>query len=172
MLKPALYDLVRTRGFHQISSPDSDCDEETDFILDKHDYSLLLRARENLIALWVQKAVPPPHASYCSSQSGHCAVSFGEVQTLYGRLVHDSKLFEKYQYDPLSGLIALLGAPWEDGQEWETGSPITDFALCSVYWKSVWREERKNLWIPGSSWTVKRNRDRMMGRNKDRKNSK
>ena len=158
VLKRALYELVRADGFRED-------DNETDFAPDTSELPLLVHAREQLVIFWMRQAVLPPHAKGCygsedSQDVWRCAAFLGEAQTLYNTLVHDSNIFEDYRHDPITGLKALLDAPWVFGEAWPSTYPkqlptVETNHLCSACgkkWRVIWRRERKKLWDDLNVW--------------------
>jgi hypothetical protein len=165
VLKRALYELVRAEGFRQETTGDGS-DDEADSALSASDISLLLFTREQLTKFWMGKALPPPQMSACISPQGsqtnqNCVIVKGSPHTMYRTLIHDSKVFEKYRYDPMCGLDALQAAPWVRGEKWADWSNEKDLPasnkghlcpLCAAKWRSVWREEQRKLWDDMDTW--------------------
>ena len=170
VLKRALYELVRAEGFRQETTED-DGDHEADSdqpALSASDISLLLYTREQLTVFWMGKALPPPQVSACISPQGsqdyqNCVILKGDVHAMYRTLIHDSKIFEKYRYDPMCGLDALRHAPWVCGEGWTewcytygkdrpTSKSGHLCPACAAKWRSTWQEEQRKLWDDMDSW--------------------
>ena len=165
ILKRALYELVISEGFKQSTSADPiDPDVEDVSILDPSDVLLLVNTREKLTMFWMQKAVPPPAAATCWSSRDSpahqaCAVTRHMTHELYKMLVHDSKLFECYRHDPISGLQGLCNAPWIKGEVWsqeELLLPSNDVgylcSTCAKKWRAIWQAEKTILWHDMNMW--------------------
>ncbi|KAF8632829.1 hypothetical protein AX15_001659 [Amanita polypyramis BW_CC] len=168
VFKRTFYELVRSEGFRQETDSEIEKDDEdeerTKAILEKDDYALLLDAREKLTAFWMRKAVPPSETVTCSSLPSlnpqYCAIYTGRVHAFYKSLVHDSKIFEKYRYDPVCGMDALFDAPWGPGEQWQPKYGITQTTVPTTYvcpvccynWRTKWREEKRKLWEDLDTW--------------------
>lgn len=81
---------------------------------------------------------------------------------LYKELVHDSKIFEDYMYDPIEGVQILCSVPWIEGEVWCGSTPrgllrttaragYLCFA-CAKAWRAIWRAERTKLWNDIDNW--------------------
>ena len=151
ILKCAYYELVRSEGFYQLI--DEDDAEEEENTITKEDYLLLINAREKLTSFWIRKAIPPPRSATCgSAEPGSCANMSSVINTLYRILVHDSEIYEKYRYDPLCGLDALIEVPWSRGEDNKHTGRYYICSECCKKWKEVWSEERKSLWDDLDTW--------------------
>ena len=166
VLKRALYELVCAEGFKQATDSDAE-DEDTDSdqsVLNSSDFSLLVRAREQLTMFWMRKAIPPPQPTTCQSPPQtrrHCAVARRRSYELYKELVHDSKLFEDCRYDTIWGLTGLCKAPWVQGEVWPSDFPYETVptaevgylcSACAKEWRAIWRAEQAKLWNDVSIW--------------------
>ncbi|KAF8351846.1 hypothetical protein F5887DRAFT_932667 [Amanita rubescens] len=165
VLKRALYELVRASGFRQETDSSAEDDDEINSDrsdLSASDYSLLLHVREQLTDFWTGKAIPYSVACISPKESddyGDCAVATYRIRSAYMILVHESKIFEKYRYDPIGGLDAIQEAPWVSGEKWPSkyGKDIctTKSRLCSACgtkWRNIWDQERKKLWNDLDTW--------------------
>ncbi|KAF8335233.1 hypothetical protein F5887DRAFT_892062 [Amanita rubescens] len=165
VLKRALYELVRAEGFKQETEPNTDDYEEAVYnqseALTIFDYSLLVHAREQLTTFWFGKIFPPPAINGCQNHTySACAANWGKSPSIYKKLVLDSKIFERYRYDPICGLDAISNAPWCRGETWPStygqGLPIIEndhlCHACAQKWRSSWREEKSMLWNKLDTW--------------------
>ena len=132
VLKRALYELVRTEGFKQETAPNTGDYEEADSnqseALTIFDYSLLVHGREQLTTFWFGKIFPPPAIVGC--QNNNFSTCAFKSPSIYKKLILDSKIFERYRYDPICGLDAISNAPWCRGETWPStyglGLPIIE----------------------------------------------
>ena len=171
MLKRALYELLISEGFKQSEADRIDPgveDGENKSVLSTSDFSLLVHAREQLTTFWMQKAIPPPQPTICkslrnSSAYRTCAVTRHRTHELYKELVHDSKTFERYRFDPIWGLEILRSAPWIEGEVWPSTQPREGLLLptteigylcsaCAQVWRAIWRAEKIKLWHDIGTW--------------------
>lgn len=166
VLKRALYELVRAEGFRQetVLNTDDNHDEEADSnqsALTIFDHSLLVHAREQLTTFWFGKVFPPPAIIGCQNpRYNPCAANWGKSPSIYKRLIIDSKIFEKYRYDPICGLDVIINAPWCRGETWPptcgVDLPIIEndhlCRACAQKWRSSWREEKSMLWSKLDAW--------------------
>lgn len=172
ILKRALYELVVSPGFKQSETDQIDSDMEygdNQSVLSSSDFSLLVYTREQLTTFWMQKAMPPRQPATCKSpENSHayqaCAVTRRRIHDLYKILVHDSKLFEYYRYDPIQGLQVFCKAPWIKGEAWprltqpQEGLQLPGAEVgylcsaCAKKWRVNWRVERTQLWNNLDTW--------------------
>ena len=163
VLKRALYELVRAEGFRQETGPNAEDDDEITSdpsALSASDYSLLLHPREQLTDFWMRKAISYPQVSVCispkeSNDYENCAITTRRVRLLYITLIHEeSKIFEKYRYDPIGGLNAMYDAPWVSGEKWPS-KDVPKSRLCSACgtkWRNIWDKELGKLWNDLDTW--------------------
>jgi len=160
-LKRALYELVRACLFRQTGSEEPNHNAAIPI-----HYSWLVQAREELMAFWMEKAIPPEENTCAglrreSKAYKLCAISRGTVHVLYKVMVHDSGIFLQYRHDPMVGLQALIDAPWVSGDAWpstylqdlpvaEAGSHIC--VACANRWRVMWQDEKKGLWNNLDAW--------------------
>jgi len=162
-LKRALYEFVRADSFKPHTGASSDEDDRLNKTVKLH-YSWLVHAREQLMAFWMPKAVPPKQKK-CASPRGsdaqkHCAMG-GAIHIPYTVLVHDSGTFFRYRHDPIMGLQALIDAPWLPGEVWPSTYP-QDLPTtkshhrlcvgCADIWRAMWRSEKEVLWHVLDTW--------------------
>ncbi len=168
VLKRTLYELVRAEGFRQETDSSAEDDDEINSgrtALSASDYSLLLHVREQLTDFWMGRAIPLPQASVAcispkeSDDYKDCAVTTYRIRSMYMKLVHESKIFEKYRYDPIGGLDAIRDAPWVNGEKWPSkyGRNLltTNGRLCSACgtkWRNIWDRDQKKLWNDLDTW--------------------
>lgn len=163
IVKRALYELVKSEGFEQRVDEDMEDGENQSAVLSASDVSLLVRTREKLTVFWMRKAIPPPQST-CKSPNytpacRTCAVTKHRAHELYKELVHDSKIFENYMYDPIEGVQILCSVPWIEGEVWCGSTPrgllrTTGYLCfaCAKAWRAIWRAERTKLWNDIDNW--------------------
>ena len=164
IFKRALYELVVSNGFKQSEKDEIDPADQS--VLEASDFSLLVHTREMLSMFWMQKAVPPPQPATCRSSRDSrahqaCAVTTRMTHELYKRLVHDSKIFEWWRHDPITGLKMLCNAPWVKGEVWSpqrqdlplpTDGDVYLCSGCAKKWRASWQAERIKLWSDMDMW--------------------
>ena len=136
VLKPALYELVRTEGLGQ------------DYVLDDegiNDRKLLFKAREKLVSVWITAAASLPNKflACCSKSLDARACTAGDpdsVNQVHAKLI---PVFDQYKWDPVCGFKALMKVPWKEegfckecvGRRWR-----------------AWEKERKRCWENLDVW--------------------
>ncbi|KAG2160190.1 uncharacterized protein EDB93DRAFT_1069111, partial [Suillus bovinus] len=134
VLKRAFYEMVRVTGYGLGDGElDSDGDDgEVSREITRADERRLERMRERLISTWSQVAVRMDRSFKCPNQSKETpgismspstsrlpgCPSLCWKQDAWERRVHDSGLYEEYQFDPLCGLQALIDIKWDTEEGW------------------------------------------------------
>lgn len=131
VLKRAFYEMVRISGY---GLGDGELDGEESQEISRADERRLERMREHLISAWSQVALRLDRSFKCPNQSKETpGMVFGSSSTsvrlrgcpslswkqdAWERRVHDSGLYDEYQFDPLCGLQALIDIKWDEEEGW------------------------------------------------------
>ncbi|KAJ7681987.1 hypothetical protein DFH06DRAFT_972136 [Mycena polygramma] len=144
-LKRAMYELVRLAGYGQTPNREG---------VAGPDFYALVRAREQLTALWVQTVSPysqdfvdcagaapvppaPPAEVECTTAN---ALLAGKA---HRKLMQESGIVDDYLYDPVCGLQALIEADWAaEGY----------CAPCVALRRKVWAGRREKIWENLDVW--------------------
>ncbi|KAK6991763.1 hypothetical protein R3P38DRAFT_2659822 [Favolaschia claudopus] len=152
LLKRALYELVRMAGYGQNDVNDGD-DRDPAHTISTHDLRTLVKAREQLAAVWTQTTSPfsSPDFMVCASSQlpipaapVPCVVTDGfAFNKAYHKLVYEPHMMEEYLYDPVCGLKALMDADWE-------GEGFCE--ACVRLRREVWGKKREKVWENLDIW--------------------
>jgi hypothetical protein len=163
VLKRAFYEMVRVSGYDlgdgELDSSDGAGSKE----ISRADERRLERMREHLISAWSQVAVrvdrsficPDPSQGYCITE--RCCDGSGGLndtdcycpsmpmkRDAWERLVHDSGLYDEYQFDPLCGLQALIDIKWDEVEGW--------CESCVRARREAWTRMRQRTWERVGVW--------------------
>ncbi|KAG2345359.1 hypothetical protein BDR05DRAFT_880871 [Suillus weaverae] len=164
VLKRAFYEMVRVTGYGlgdgELDGGDGDASRE----ISRADERRLERMREHLISAWSQVAVRVDRSFICPNKSkgtsgtpgrAHIPGSSSTSPRLSGcpslffqrvsweTRVHDSGLYDEYQFDPLCGLQALIDIKWEE-EGW-----CSD---CVRARREAWTRMRQKTWERIGVW--------------------
>ncbi|PFH45590.1 hypothetical protein AMATHDRAFT_88739 [Amanita thiersii Skay4041] len=159
IIKRAMYELVRTEGFR-----DKEDDDDGTPSVEDQELALLLTTRGHLTRLWMAKAIPDntflrncPSLSLSNYQES-CLFE-ASFQDLYRLYMHETGIFQKFKYDPVCGLQALIDVPWAEGEKWDPAYdgviPVVNQYLCkdcSMALRCGWKENREELWELLDEW--------------------
>jgi hypothetical protein len=147
IIKRAMYELVRTQDFlREFRQRGEDAiSKSSSQALSLSEFTAIVEVRELFSSLWTSFALGPMDPSqYCqpsastAPSSSRCAAGNPTSHLItHAKLVHTSGILEAYQLDPISGLQALIDAPWK-----EEGI----CAECVSSWKDVWGKARLEIW--------------------------
>lgn len=146
IVKRAIYELVRTQDFvREFRQKGEDAIGKSSATLSLSEFMAIVEVRELFSSLWTSFALSPMDPSqYCqpsastAPSSSRCAAGNPTSHLIaHAKLVHFSGILEAYQLDPISGLQALIDAPWK-----EEGV----CAECVSSWKDVWGKARQEIW--------------------------
>ncbi|KAF9461804.1 hypothetical protein BDZ94DRAFT_1263029 [Collybia nuda] len=154
VLKRALYELVRMKGFGQIHViHDDNDDSKSAGTLSATDHLILTKAREKLGSRWIEIALSPPRVLRPAASvptprplcdNAHCTFASPEnTHRIYRKLVHDSGIFASYIWDTICGVQALLDAPWTD-----EGCCVG----CVGKIKGEWQRQKERIWRDLDVW--------------------
>ncbi|KAH7921242.1 hypothetical protein BV22DRAFT_1096794 [Leucogyrophana mollusca] len=145
VLKRAFYEVLRTGGFALANVTQAESESTT---LDTDDIYRLFAARENLTLAWVSATacvdpsfVCPEHEAG-SSGPGDCPTTAAKCAT-WNEQVHAAGLFDRYMYDPICGLEALMDIDWE-AEGW--------CEECIQMRVDAWTRMRTRLWTTLEMW--------------------
>ncbi|KAG1758029.1 hypothetical protein EDB19DRAFT_1622579 [Suillus lakei] len=149
VLKRAFYEMVRMTGYGlgdggELDSGDGEGLRE----ISRADERRLERMREHLISAWSQVAVRVDRSFKCPNPSKETIRTPGMGHILpanaWERRVHDSGLYDEYQFDPLCGLQALIDIKWDEEEGW-----CSD---CVRARREAWTRMRQKLWERIGVW--------------------
>ncbi|KAG1761742.1 hypothetical protein EDD22DRAFT_779334 [Suillus occidentalis] len=130
VLKRAFYEMVRVSGY---GLGDGELDSADGEEISRADERRLERMREHLISSWSQD---------CGAH-GLCPAMCWK-QDAWERRVHDSGLYDEYQFDPLCGLQALIDIKWDEEEGW-----CSD---CVRVRREAWTRMRQKTWERIGVW--------------------
>ncbi|KAJ7181543.1 hypothetical protein C8R43DRAFT_869463 [Mycena crocata] len=157
ILKRAMYELVRLAGYDQNEDQEG---------VSTRDFRMLIRAREELTAVWLMTTSESPFSptfSTCASQPAAApptpvpapvpaaAVAAAQCTTLnpllagkaHHKLIRESGIADDYLYDPLCGLQMLIDADWAaEGY----------CAACVELRREMWANRREKVWDNLDIW--------------------
>ncbi|KAG1889281.1 hypothetical protein F4604DRAFT_1644273 [Suillus subluteus] len=137
VLKRAFYEMVRVTGYG-LGDGELDSDDERESQeISRADERRLERMREHLISAWSQVAVRVDRSFKCPNRTKGTSGTPGRAHIL-GSRVHDSGLYEEYQFDPLCGLQALIDIKWDEEEGW-----CSD---CVQARREAWTRMRQKTW--------------------------
>lgn len=156
VLKRAFYEMVRVAGYGLSDGDDGEASQE----ISRADERRLERMREHLISTWSQAAVRVDSSFKCPNEAKTRSIDSGDAsssststdspcQSLsskradWERLVHDSGLYDEYQFDPLCGLQALIDTKWDE-EGW-----CSD---CVRARREAWTRMRQRTWERVGVW--------------------
>ncbi|KAG1777336.1 hypothetical protein EV702DRAFT_969695 [Suillus placidus] len=160
VLKRAFYEMVRVTGYGlgdgELDGGDGDASQE----ISRADERRLERMREHLISAWSQVAVRMDRSFKCPNQSKETSGTHGRAKSSTSRSsgcpsllfkrdswetrVHDSGLYDEYQFDPLCGLQALIDIKWDKEEGW-----CSD---CVRARRKAWTRMRQKTWERIGVW--------------------
>jgi hypothetical protein len=163
VLKRAFYEMVRVTGYGLGDGELDGSDGEESQEISRADERRLERMREHLILAWSQVAVRVDRSFKCPNQSKETSGTPGRAHILgsttstcllgcpslslkqdaWERHVHDSGLYDEYQFDPLSGLQALIDIKWDE-ESW-----CSD---CVRARREAWTKMRQKTWERIGVW--------------------
>ncbi|KAG2370317.1 hypothetical protein BDR07DRAFT_1386999 [Suillus spraguei] len=158
VLKRAFYEMVRISGY---GLGDGELDGEESQEISRADERRLERMREHLISSWSQVAMRIDRSFKCPNQSKETPGmhAFGSSSTsallpgcpslcskqdAWERRIHDSGLYDEYQFDPLCGLQALIDIKWDEEEGW-----CSD---CVRARREAWVRMRQKTWERIGVW--------------------
>jgi hypothetical protein len=149
ILKRAMYELIRLAGYGQTEREG----------VSSHDFRALVKAREQLTAVWMQTMSPySPDFMMCASAAAPAepvdpAAPAVPIRCTTGdpllsgkahhKLVHGSGIADDYMFDPLCGLQALIDTDWAAEGYCEA---------CVKLRREVWSHRREKIWDNLNIW--------------------
>ncbi|KAG1738601.1 uncharacterized protein EDB91DRAFT_1054438 [Suillus paluster] len=163
VLKRAFYEMVRLAGYG-LGDGELDGSDGGSLEISRADERRLERMREQLISTWSQAAVRVDRSFICPNQPkemiDHTAATGPSSSTspthlskcpspsskrdAWERRVHDSGLYDEYQFDPLCGLQALIDIKWDEDEAW-----CLD---CVRARREAWTRMRQRTWERIGVW--------------------
>ncbi|KAG0703088.1 hypothetical protein DFH29DRAFT_804060 [Suillus ampliporus] len=140
VLKRAFYEMVRIAGYGLGDGELDGVDGEGFQEISRADERRLERMREHLISAWSQDAVRVDRSFVCPNQPKE---TIGN-RDAWERRVHDSGLYDEYQFDPLCGLQALIDIKWDEDEGW--------CSCCVRARRDVWTKRRQRTWERIGVW--------------------